>query len=85
MKPDLSCLKSIVEISYRSPDTSVKGLLAQAIRDDDPVIFCEPKGILNQMSEVPEGDYEIEVAGVRVAADASLRPMYDPKNEKIRR
>ena len=35
--------------------------------------------------DVLEGDYEIEVAGVRVAADASLRPMYDPKNEKIRR
>jgi glycine cleavage system aminomethyltransferase T len=34
--------------------------------------------------EVLDGDYEIEVAGVRVAADASLRPMYDPKNEKIR-
>jgi 4-methylaminobutanoate oxidase (formaldehyde-forming) len=34
--------------------------------------------------EVLEGDYEIEVAGVRVAAAASLRPMYDPKNEKIR-
>ncbi len=31
-----------------------------------------------------EGAYEIEVAGVRFAADASLRPMYDPKNEKIR-
>ena len=30
------------------------------------------------------GDYQIEVAGVRVAADASLRPMYDPGNERIR-
>ena len=34
--------------------------------------------------DVLEGDYEIEVAGVRVAADVSLRPMFDPKNEKIR-
>jgi 4-methylaminobutanoate oxidase (formaldehyde-forming) len=34
--------------------------------------------------EVLEGDYEIEVAGERFAADVSLRPMYDPKNEKIR-
>jgi glycine cleavage system T protein len=34
--------------------------------------------------EVLDGNYEIEVAGVRVAADASLRPMYDAKNEKIR-
>ena len=29
-------------------------------------------------------DYEIEVAGVRYPATASLRPMYDPKNERIK-
>jgi 4-methylaminobutanoate oxidase (formaldehyde-forming) len=34
--------------------------------------------------EILDAKYEIEVAGVRVAADASLRPMFDPKNEKIR-
>lgn len=28
--------------------------------------------------------YEIDVAGVRVAADASLRPMYDPASERVR-
>jgi 4-methylaminobutanoate oxidase (formaldehyde-forming) len=30
-------------------------------------------------------DYEIEVAGIRYPASASLRPMYDPKNECIKR
>ena len=30
------------------------------------------------------GDWEVDVAGVRVPARASLRPMYDPKNERIR-
>jgi glycine cleavage system T protein len=30
-------------------------------------------------------DYEIEVAGIRYPATASLRPMYDPKNERIKR
>jgi 4-methylaminobutanoate oxidase (formaldehyde-forming) len=34
--------------------------------------------------EILGAKYEIEVAGVRVPADASLRPMFDPKNEKIR-
>jgi glycine cleavage system T protein len=29
-------------------------------------------------------DYEIEVAGVRHAATASLRPLYDPTNERIK-
>jgi len=42
--------------------------LGQGVRSDD---------VLN-------GDYEIEVAGVRVPADASLQPLYDPKNQKIR-
>lgn len=35
-------------------------------------------------TEVLASRFEIEVAGVRVAADASLRPFYDPKNERIR-
>jgi 4-methylaminobutanoate oxidase (formaldehyde-forming) len=32
---------------------------------------------------IKSGEYEIEVAGVRYAAKATLRPMFDPKNEKI--
>ncbi len=32
----------------------------------------------------PLDGYDIEVAGERFAADASIVPMYDPKNEKIR-
>ena len=34
--------------------------------------------------EVLDGDYAIEVAGERVAADVSLKPMFDPQNKKIR-
>ncbi len=33
---------------------------------------------------VNEGRYEIEVAGRKFPADASLKPMYDPKSEKVR-
>jgi 4-methylaminobutanoate oxidase (formaldehyde-forming) len=33
---------------------------------------------------VKSGTYEIEVAGGRYPAKASLRPMYDPKGERIR-
>jgi 4-methylaminobutanoate oxidase (formaldehyde-forming) len=32
-----------------------------------------------------EGQFEIEVVGVRYPTKASLRPMYDPKNEKVKR
>lgn len=30
------------------------------------------------------GSYEIEVAGERIPAEASLRPLYDPKSERVR-
>jgi 4-methylaminobutanoate oxidase (formaldehyde-forming) len=33
---------------------------------------------------IKKGDYELEVAGVRYPAKASLRPMYDPKLERVR-
>jgi glycine cleavage system aminomethyltransferase T/glycine/D-amino acid oxidase-like deaminating enzyme len=33
---------------------------------------------------IESGRYEIEVAGVRYRARASLRPMYDPKGERVR-
>jgi 4-methylaminobutanoate oxidase (formaldehyde-forming) len=33
---------------------------------------------------VREGSYEIEVAGQRIPASASLRPMYDPTSERIK-
>ncbi|MEP3332673.1 FAD-dependent oxidoreductase [Sedimentitalea sp.] len=35
-------------------------------------------------AEVLGSSYEIDVAGVRVAADASLKPLYDPKSERVR-
>ena len=36
------------------------------------------------LAEVLASSYEIEVAGVRVAAEASTRPMYDPKSERVK-
>jgi len=35
-------------------------------------------------AEVLASSYEIEVAGTRVAAEASLKPMYDPKAERVK-
>ncbi|MGD1925603.1 MAG: FAD-dependent oxidoreductase [Paracoccaceae bacterium] len=34
--------------------------------------------------QVLASSYEIDVAGTRVVAEASLRPMYDPKSERVR-
>jgi pyruvate dehydrogenase E1 component beta subunit len=36
-----------------------KGLLAAAIRDDDPVIYCENKILYDVKGEVPEGEYVV--------------------------
>lgn len=35
-------------------------------------------------ADVLASSYEIDVAGVRVKAEASLRPMYDPKSERVK-
>ncbi len=35
-------------------------------------------------ADVLASSYEIEVAGVRVAATASLKPLYDPKSERVK-
>ncbi len=36
------------------------------------------------VDDVLSSSYEIEIAGNRVAAEASLRPMYDPKSERVK-
>lgn len=58
-----------------STPADAKGLLLAAIRDDDPVVFCEPKSLLFVSGEVPEGDYEIPLgraAVLREGHDVSL-------------
>lgn len=53
-----------------------KGLLIAAIRDEDPVIFLEPKRVYRSArGEVPEGDYVVELgkaAVVREGSDVTL-------------
>ena len=36
------------------------------------------------VEEMLASSYEIDVAGVRVRAEASMKPMYDPKSERVR-
>jgi pyruvate dehydrogenase E1 component beta subunit len=58
-----------------STPADAKGLLLAAIRDDDPVVFCEPKSLMFRQGEVPEGDYEIPLGRanrVREGSDVSL-------------
>lgn len=46
-----------------------KGLLIQAIRDDDPVIFLEHKALYDMEGEVPDASYTVPFAEARIARD----------------
>lgn len=53
----------------------VKGLLAAAIRDPDPVLFFEQKSMYGNKSEVPEGEYVVplgEAATVVEGTDVTI-------------
>jgi pyruvate dehydrogenase E1 component beta subunit len=52
-----------------STPSDAKGLLASAIRSDDPVIFMEPKKIYRSLREdVPEGEWTVPIGPARVIA-----------------
>src|ERR1700674_504509 len=47
-----------------------KGLLIASIRDDDPVVFMEPKKIYRfQKQEIPNGAYEVPIGKAAVARE----------------
>jgi pyruvate dehydrogenase E1 component beta subunit len=48
-----------------------KGLLLSAIRDDDPVVFCEPKSLMFVSGEVPEGDYTVPLGKAAIAREGT--------------
>lgn len=49
-----------------------KGLLLGALRQNDPVLFMEPKRIYRaSRGEVPEGDYEIELGKAKVVREGT--------------
>lgn len=49
----------------------VKGLLAAAIRDPDPVLFFEQKSMYGNKCEVPDGEYVIPLGVANVAVEGS--------------
>jgi acetoin:2,6-dichlorophenolindophenol oxidoreductase subunit beta len=64
-----------LKVVVPSNPADVKGLLAAAIRDDDPVVFFEHKGLYVNRAEVPDGEHVVplgEARVVRQGADATL-------------
>ncbi len=49
----------------------VKGLLAAAIRDPDPVLFFEQKSLYAEKGEVPEGEIVYELGKAKILRDGS--------------
>jgi pyruvate dehydrogenase E1 component beta subunit len=59
-----------LKIAMPATARDAKGLLAAAIRDPDPVLFCEPlRGYRLIKDEVPEEDFTVPLGQARVARE----------------
>jgi pyruvate dehydrogenase E1 component beta subunit len=54
-----------------STPADVKGLLAAAIRDPDPVMFFEQKSLYSSKGDVPEGEHKEEIGVAKVVREGS--------------
>lgn len=64
-----------LKVVIPSSPYEAKGLMIQAIRDDDPVIFFEHKAMYDDVEEVPDEPYAIpfgEAKLVRTGGDATI-------------
>jgi pyruvate/2-oxoglutarate/acetoin dehydrogenase E1 component/TPP-dependent pyruvate/acetoin dehydrogenase alpha subunit len=60
-----------LKVVYPSTPAEAKGLLTAAIRDADPVIFLEHKGLLQDIGPVPEGEYVIPLGKAAVKREGA--------------
>src|SRR5947209_11421602 len=59
-----------LQVICPSNPIDAKGLLLSAIRQDDPVIFMEPKRVYRAArGEVPEGDYTVPIGEAKVVRE----------------
>ena len=58
-----------LKVVVPSSPYEAKGLLIQAVRDNDPVIFCEHKSLHYIQEDVPEGSYAIPFGEANVVRD----------------
>jgi pyruvate/2-oxoglutarate/acetoin dehydrogenase E1 component len=60
-----------IKVVAPSTPADVKGLLAAAIRDPDPVIFFEQKSLYATKGEVPDGEHVDEIGKAKVLREGS--------------
>src|SRR6185503_12732970 len=59
-----------LKVVMPSNPVDAKGLLLSSIRDDDPVVFMEPKRVYRAAKgDVPEGDYTIPIGQAKVVRE----------------
>ena len=58
-----------MKVVVPSSPYEAKGLLIQAVRDNDPVIFCEHKSLHYIQEDVPEGSYAIPFGEANIVRD----------------
>ena len=58
-----------LKVVIPSTPADAKGLLIQAIRDDDPVVFLEHKMLYDEVGEVPDRAYAIPFGEARVVRE----------------
>lgn len=58
-----------LKVALPTTPADAKGMLTQAIRDDDPVMFFEHKSLYGQKGEVPDGDYLQPFGQARLARE----------------
>jgi 2-oxoisovalerate dehydrogenase E1 component beta subunit len=63
-----------LQVVYPSTPADTKGLLASAIRGEDPVIFMEPKRLYRTAKgEVPAGEYTVPIGQAKLIRRAAAR------------
>jgi acetoin:2,6-dichlorophenolindophenol oxidoreductase subunit beta len=60
-----------LKVVYPSTPYDVKGLLKSAIRDDNPVVFIEHKGLFSVKGDVPDEDYTIPLGKADIKREGS--------------
>ncbi|HXX09406.1 MAG TPA: alpha-ketoacid dehydrogenase subunit beta [Pseudolabrys sp.] len=64
-----------LKVVMPSTPTDAKGLMAAAIRDNNPVVFFEDRMLYNRRDPVPDGDYVVPIGSAevkRVGGDVTI-------------